>query len=67
MDGFRRLYWVVFIWEGDFISEISINLPSGIAKFEELIPYPTFESRDPEEELVAFQISTNVSIQRFLN
>jgi hypothetical protein len=79
-DSFRRLYWVVFNWEGDFISEISINLPSGIAKYEELIPYPAFESTtnargreetepsdEAKEELVAFQISTNVSIRRFLN
>lgn len=71
-EEFIRLYWVAFIFEGDFVSEISATLPSGIARFEELIPYPTFkEATDPagsqHEELVAFQITTNASIRRFLN
>lgn len=87
-DAFRRLYWVAFIYEGDFISEISITLPSGIARYEDLVPYPDFnigetrhESESPDigaddvmtglssskEELIAFQISTNAAIRRFLN
>lgn len=67
------MYWVAFIYEGDFVSEISATLPSGIARFEESIPYPTFAASaiDPaaaqHEELVAFQITTNASIRRFLN
>lgn len=79
-DLFRRLYWISFIWEGDFMSEISVNLPSGIARYEDVIPYPIFESQETNgaglepavtqsesEQLVAFQISTNASIRRFLN
>lgn len=83
-EAFRRLYWVAFIFEGDFVSEISITLPSGIARYEDLVPYPiqgapsgeSIEmailrpepaSLDPAEELVAFQISTNAAIRRFLN
>ncbi|KZL73251.1 c6 finger domain-containing protein [Colletotrichum incanum] len=91
-DAFRRLYWVSLIYEGDFVSEISITLPSGIARYEDVVPYPALEtpkqhknhtvtSSTPEtdvtspastsfyrtEELVAFQISTNAAIRRFLN
>ncbi|KAI1631204.1 hypothetical protein F4809DRAFT_646656 [Biscogniauxia mediterranea] len=107
-DAFRRLYWVAFIYEGDFDSEIEITGPSGIAKYEDLVPYPVFEPSSssthalPEsntannntnnkggggggggvvpspddavvmpihsvEELIAFQISTNAAIRRFLN
>ncbi|KAF4446828.1 C6 finger domain-containing [Fusarium albosuccineum] len=88
-EAFRRLYWVAFIFEGDFVSELSITLPSGIARYEDLVPYPiqgassrhehdnatpgSASSRtepaslDPAEELVAFQISTNAAIRRFLN
>ncbi|KAH8660475.1 hypothetical protein BX600DRAFT_383208 [Xylariales sp. PMI_506] len=42
-ESFRRLYWVAFILEGDFVSEVSITLPSGLARFEDLVPYPVFE------------------------
>ncbi|SCN86625.1 related to 3-oxoacyl-[acyl-carrier-protein] reductase [Fusarium fujikuroi] len=83
-DGFRRLYWISFIYECDFISEISIVSPSGIARYEDKIPYPVFTAEShpispsaPEsseatsirsqEELVAFQITTNSAIRRFLN
>ncbi|RNJ60441.1 hypothetical protein D7B24_008133 [Verticillium nonalfalfae] len=96
-ESFRRLYWVAFIYEGDFISEVSITLPSGIARYEDVVPYPVQEapsharrppssstaqhlspsaamaispassSLDRTEELVAFQISTNAAIRRFLN
>lgn len=91
-DAFRRLYWVSLIYEGDFISEVSITLPSGIARYEDVVPYPAPETpkhrqehaaafSTPEanptspaistfyrtEELVAFQISTNAAIRRFLN
>ncbi|KAK6213091.1 hypothetical protein QIS74_09093 [Colletotrichum tabaci] len=101
-DTFRRLFWVSLIYEGDFVSEISITLPSGIARYEDVVPYPAPETpkhhRDyyyhhhhaatttvptPDadadaaspastsfyrtEELVAFQISTNAAIRRFLN
>jgi hypothetical protein len=77
------------MYEGDFVSEISITLPSGISRYEDVVPYPanaTFsrhfhhsgtpstdggtqalESYDRTEELVAFQISTNAAIRRFLN
>ncbi|KAK6087043.1 C6 finger domain-containing protein [Seiridium cupressi] len=40
-DPFRRLYWISFIWEGDFMSELSVNLPSGIAR---LAPIPSIAS-----------------------
>jgi len=94
-DPFRRLYWLCFIYEGDFVSEISITLPSGLAKYEDLIPYPEFSkaqqhsspaasiqvpaSESPlppippsplagtREEVVAFQVTTNAAIRRFLN
>ncbi|KAJ0317514.1 hypothetical protein COL5a_011081 [Colletotrichum fioriniae] len=91
-DAFRRLFWVALIYEGDFVSEISITLPSGIARYEDVVPYPAPEtpkqhkdftmahatleadvaspastSFDRTEELVAFQISTNAAIRRFLN
>ncbi|TDZ16675.1 Citrinin biosynthesis transcriptional activator ctnR [Colletotrichum orbiculare MAFF 240422] len=91
-DAFRRLFWVSLIYEGDFVSEISITLPSGIARYEDVVPYPAPETpkhreehaaafSTPEanptspaatsyyrtEELVAFQISTNAAIRRFLN
>lgn len=74
-DDFCRLFWIAFIYEGDFVSEISVNLPSGLARYEDLIPYPTFSASrarsDPsltqQEEIVAFQITTNASIRRFLN
>ncbi|KAF5601203.1 3-oxoacyl-reductase [Fusarium pseudocircinatum] len=83
-DGFRRLYWISFIYECDFISEISIVSPSGIARYEDKIPYPAFtvenhaispsvpesleaSSTRSQEELVAFQITTNSAIRRFLN
>lgn len=74
------------------MSEISITLPSGIARYEDVVPYPapetpkqhkdfTVAQMTPEadvespastsfyrtEELVAFQISTNAAIRRFLN
>ena len=77
------------MYEGDIVSEISITLPSGISRYEDVVPYPanaTFsrhfnqfdtpstdggsqalESYDRTEELVAFQISTNAAIRRFLN
>ncbi|KAL6410986.1 C6 finger domain-containing protein [Ilyonectria robusta] len=92
-EAFRRLYWVAFIYEGDFMSEISITLPSGIARCEDQVPYPAQVMRvrqdshhgipspevqvagtspatsreDGNEELVAFQISTNAAIRRLLN
>ncbi|GKU06443.1 oleate-activated transcription factor 1 [Fusarium langsethiae] len=82
-DAFRRLYWISFIYECDFISELSVLSPSGIARFENKIPYPDFTTQSypvspsaPEsdmrstrsqEELVAFQITTNSAIRRFLN
>ncbi|KAL0936764.1 C6 finger domain-containing protein [Colletotrichum truncatum] len=91
-DAFRRLFWVSLIYEGDFVSEISITLPSGITRYEDIVPYPAPETpkhreehaaafaaadtnpTSPEaagfyrtEELVAFQISTNAAIRRFLN
>lgn len=83
-DAFCRLYWIAFIYECDFISEISIISPSGIARYEDKIPYPAFTTENrpvspsgqesPElcsirsqEELVAFQITTNSAIRRFLN
>ncbi|CAG1984046.1 unnamed protein product [Fusarium graminearum] len=83
-DSFRRLYWISFIYECDFISEISVISPSGIARSENKIPYPAFTTQNyavspsaPEssemnstrsqEELVAFQITTNSAIRRFLN
>ncbi|KAH6887710.1 hypothetical protein B0T10DRAFT_490225 [Thelonectria olida] len=82
-DSFRRLYWIAYICEGDFISELSITLPSGIARYEDLIPYPDFSvqhqtltsdcspmstsSVGSREELFGFQISTNSAIRRFLN
>lgn len=40
-EAFRRLFWVSFIYEGDFVAEISITLPSGITRYEDLVPYPT--------------------------
>ncbi|KAG7150860.1 Citrinin biosynthesis transcriptional activator ctnR like protein [Verticillium longisporum] len=43
-ESFRRLYWVAFIYEGDFISEVSITLPSGIARYEDVVPYPVQEA-----------------------
>jgi hypothetical protein len=77
------------MYEGDFVSEISITLPSGISRYEDIVPYPanaTFSRHlnnvdspstpestralaayDKTEELVAFQISTNGAIRRFLN
>lgn len=88
-ESFRRLYWLAFMYEGDFVSEVSITLPSGISRYEEKVPYPanaTFSRHfnptdtpsadgsahvlatyDRTEELVAFQISTNSAIRRFLN
>ncbi|KAL6924162.1 hypothetical protein FSST1_001436 [Fusarium sambucinum] len=83
-DAFRRLYWISFIYECDFISEISVVSPSGIARFENKIPYPDFTTENnpvspsapqssemrstrSQEELVAFQITTNSAIRRFLN
>lgn len=76
-ESLRRLYWVSFIHEGDFMSEISVTLPSGIARYEDQVPYPTrVASTSPptpglqpaaDEELVAFQISTNAAIRRLLN
>lgn len=73
------MFWVAYIYESDFLSEVSLNLPSGISRYEDSIPYPTIKelSSDREsaelvaiarqEELVAFQITTNASIRRFLN
>jgi hypothetical protein len=74
-DQFSRLFWISFIYEGDFVSEISVNLPSGMAQYEELIPYPTVSTAadgvasaaDQQQEVVAFQITTNASTRRFLN
>ncbi|KAF4950180.1 hypothetical protein FSARC_13286 [Fusarium sarcochroum] len=83
-DAFRRLYWISFIYECDFISEISVVSPSGIARYENKIPYPAFTTENhpvspsglesselcsirSQEELVAFQITTNSAIRRFLN
>jgi hypothetical protein len=79
-DEFSRLFWITFIIEGDFTSEISVTLPSGLGLYEDLIPYPTFGPTDQsaaspavtqpatqQEEVVAFQITTNASIRRFLN
>ncbi|KAL3291087.1 C6 finger domain-containing protein [Colletotrichum asianum] len=85
-DAFRRLYWVSLIYEGDFISEVSITLPSGIARYEDVrplsidknmrqhsphqrrtLPSPAISTFYRTEELVAFQISTNAAIRRFLN
>ncbi|KAL6407567.1 hypothetical protein AUP68_08586 [Ilyonectria robusta] len=82
-DSFRRLYWISFIYEADFVSEISITLPSGIARYEDAVPYPDFSIQHPQlspdhaatsppayrsqEELFGFQISTNAAIRRFLN
>ncbi|OAQ69169.1 C6 finger domain-containing protein [Pochonia chlamydosporia 170] len=75
-ESFRRLYWLAFIHEGDFVSEISITPPSGIALYEEVVPYPergvlAHDDQDPKlapsAEFVAFQISTNAAIRRFLN
>ncbi|KAF6802046.1 C6 finger domain-containing protein, partial [Colletotrichum sojae] len=91
-DAFRRLFWVSLIYEGDFVSEISITLPSGITRYEDVVPYPApetpkhrqehaaaFSSSTDQattltatsfyrtEELVAFQVSTNAAIRRFLN
>ncbi|KAF6811084.1 C6 finger domain-containing protein [Colletotrichum musicola] len=92
-DAFRRLFWVSLIYEGDFVSEISITLPSGITRYEDVVPYPapetprhrrehaaalssssTDQATTPTatsfyrtEELVAFQVSTNAAIRRFLN
>ncbi|VUC29282.1 unnamed protein product, partial [Clonostachys rosea] len=78
-DEFARLFWVAYIYESDFVSEVSLNQPSGIVRYEELIPYPTVKELAGDrasaesvaiarqEELVAFQITTNASIRRFLN
>ncbi|KAI1455853.1 hypothetical protein F4805DRAFT_468439 [Annulohypoxylon moriforme] len=81
-DEFRRLYWVAFIYEGNFVSEVSITLPSGIARYEDVVPYPMVDTSNAAQEesspgipssdsqlneLVAFQISTNAAIRRFLN
>ncbi|SPJ77027.1 related to 3-oxoacyl-[acyl-carrier-protein] reductase [Fusarium torulosum] len=83
-DAFCRLYWISFIYECDFISEISVGSPSGIARYEDKIPYPAFTTKKhpttrycpgpsessptrSQEELVAFQITTNSAIRRFLN
>ncbi|KAI6780842.1 oleate-activated transcription factor 1 [Emericellopsis cladophorae] len=74
-DQISRVFWIAFIYEGDFVSEISVNLPSGMARYEELIPYPTVSTAadganaasDPQQEVVAFQITTNASTRRFLN
>ncbi|KAE9368400.1 hypothetical protein N431DRAFT_347452, partial [Stipitochalara longipes BDJ] len=40
-DTFRRLFWVIYVYESDFASELSLTPPSGIARFEDLVPYPT--------------------------
>ncbi|KAL4881056.1 hypothetical protein BJY04DRAFT_218574 [Aspergillus karnatakaensis] len=81
-EAFRRLYWIAFIYENDYTSEISIGLPSGIALYEDVVPYPvqgasfdsasdapspTHPSLDHNDEIIAFQISTNAAIRRFLN
>jgi hypothetical protein len=82
-QSFRQLYWIIFIYEGDFVSEISVTLPSGITRYEDVIPYPDSHTRLPnlapghasasplihqsQEELFAFQISTNAAIRGFLN
>ncbi|KAL2859394.1 hypothetical protein BJX68DRAFT_261835 [Aspergillus pseudodeflectus] len=88
-EPLRRLYWVAFIYEGDYGSEISINLPSGMAMYEDIVPYPgqyaslrdttantlpstpstasSLSTRDPNDEFVAFQLTTNAAIRRFLN
>ncbi|KAH6616811.1 hypothetical protein C7974DRAFT_52714 [Boeremia exigua] len=88
-ESFRRLYWVAYIYESDFVSEVSITLPSGITRYEDLVPYPAngqltklshmgttpgsdgstpgSMSFDRTDERVAFQISTNAAIRRFLN
>ncbi|KAH6695538.1 hypothetical protein F5X68DRAFT_266897 [Plectosphaerella plurivora] len=40
-EAFRRLFWVAYIYEGDFVAEIPMPLPSGISRYEESVPYPT--------------------------
>lgn len=35
------MFWVSYIYEGDFVAEIVITLPSGISRYEDVVPYPT--------------------------
>lgn len=38
------MFWTVYVYESDFASEISLTPPSGMTRFEEMVPYPTSES-----------------------
>lgn len=49
-EAFRRLFWISFICESDFISEISIIQPSGIARYQDQVPYPTQASPTSQNE-----------------
>jgi len=40
-DKFCRLFWIVYVYEGDFAAELSFNRPSGITDLEEFVPYPS--------------------------
>ena len=48
-DEFRRLFWEIYVYESDFASELSPTPPSGIARFEDLVPYPTSQPPSVDE------------------
>lgn len=73
-DPLRRLYWISYIWEADFTSEFHVHAPSGIARYEDHVPYPLFEDGSRKRKgngsspgMIAFQVSTNISLRRCLN
>ncbi|KAK1712440.1 hypothetical protein BDP67DRAFT_517395 [Colletotrichum lupini] len=61
-DAFRRLFWVALIYEGDFVSEISITLPSGIARYEEVVPYPAPETPKQHKEFTINQATPEAEV-----
>lgn len=54
-DQFCRLFWVAYVYESDFASELSLGPASGIIQYEEMVPYPQADQIHIEDDIVMNQ------------
>jgi hypothetical protein len=60
-DAFRRLFWVIYVHESDFASELSLTPPSGITRLEDIVPYPTSQQTDVDYDKGSFDGTMEIS------
>ncbi|KAK9452703.1 hypothetical protein V1511DRAFT_507226 [Dipodascopsis uninucleata] len=81
-QSFCCTFWCLYCYENDILSEIDLFSPTGITKYEDLVPYPssdivsmprhmyhpgTYDNAGGEDEVFLLQLITNSSMRKSIN